>query len=723
MIKNRWFSLAALHVFTSLAWGSDSGLRLHLDASKGVDFSEGKVSSWQDLSGNLFKAQVPEGADCPAYRQEPTDLNRHPCLSFAGRQALKMDGWVLPKECRSFTVLAVALTEGQEGVGLFSVRQGAVPLIQLDTDRNGAARFIVRDTKQRTLQSLDRPYSGRWGVYVGVLDSIDEQNGRIQVFFGGREGNPEKGPFSSPVSGDVQWIGALPLGEKTLSWNGCIAEIMVYDRALSSKERENLVRMLSEKYGLPYRLEDEALKVQVYPWNTDPRPAQEELEADVCIVGAGSAGIGAALAAGRRGVRVLLVERQEKLGGTGVNGLVCSWEPGPGCSLAREIFDRMRLLPRATGVAQHDPNQSTGFPMGQWYITDGLLYEDSLQRAGVPRQEMRCIPYDPDVFHRVVEEMLLVTGKVSILKETTFFHAERNMEGSRVTSILVEGPDGSVSRIHAKVFIDCTGCIHLLRDLDCKVMLGHDPKSRFQEPSAPDEPSLELNAISRCYQVRPSSNPRREPPVDSPIPHFAKAAHVTGWKDGVRVINPLPTLPGRALIDQGYENCMKITDKAVRAHWRWLQETEDFEGYEFDKIAPMLGIRESYRAVTRYVLTEQDLIAGLSGQTHEDIIAVADHPCDIHGSGGRLAAVKEPYGVPYRCLIPEGNWENLLVACRGAGFSKIAASSCRLERTMIQLGHAAGAAAAMAVKKDVPVDAIDVPRLVQELNARGRVSP
>jgi hypothetical protein len=39
---------------------------------------------------------------------------------------------------------------------------------------------------------------------------------------------------------------------------------------------------------------------------------------------------------------------------------------------------------------------------------------------------------------------------------------------------------------------------------------------------------------------------------------------------------------------------------------------------------------------------------------------------------------------------------------------------------MIQLGHAAGIAAAMAAKEDLPVDRIDVPRLVERLDAISR---
>ena len=139
-----------------------------------------------------------------------------------------------------------------------------------------------------------------------------------------------------------------------------------------------------------------------------------------------------------------------------------------------------------------------------------------------------------------------------------------------------------------------------------------------------------------------------------------------------------------------------------------------FRNYELVSMAPMLGIRESYRMVTDYILTESDIRAGLSGQTHQDMIAIADHPLDIHGGGPALKEGKEPYGIPYRCLLPKGR-KNLLVACRGAGFSHIAASSCRLSRTIMALGHAAGLAAADAVKKDGDVRAIDTAALVQEM--------
>jgi hypothetical protein len=78
--------------------------------------------------------------------------------------------------------------------------------------------------------------------------------------------------------------------------------------------------------------------------------------------------------------------------------------------------------------------------------------------------------------------------------------------------------------------------------------------------------------------------------------------------------------------------------------------------------------------------------------------------------------LQEPYGIPYRSLVPEGI-DNLLVACRGGGFSSMAASSCRLSRSMMQLGQAAGEAAALATQRGVAFPDVDPGRLRDRLRA------
>jgi len=426
----------------------------------------------------------------------------------------------------------------------------------------------------------------------------------------------------------------------------------------------------------------------------------------VCVVGGGSAGIGAAIAAARAGASVVLVERQEALGGTSTRGYVSNWEPSPGGPLAKEIYDRLRTRPRAVGIVRdHNDDRSKG-SFGLWLIDPKLRYEQTLHRIGLPRKEWGAVVFDPDQFAALAGEMLAETRRCRVLLNTTFLTTE--VRGRRVVSIGARSTDGTAWRIHAKMFIDCTGGGFLCKSAGCEMMLGAEPFERFREPAAPAKPARTLNAISLCYRVRRSEDPvRQAPPSVPPAGRFSKSAHVSELPDGDLIVNPLGIVPGRALIDKGYAACMADAKRIVQAHWRRLQGIEPFSTYEFHSYAPMLGIRESHRVVGEYILTQHDLMAGLTTQKHRDMVTVVEQPMDTHSPhGGRAVRLKGPYGVPYRCLVPKG-WENLLVAGRCASFSHIAASSCRLSRNMLALGRAAGAGAAMAIESGVSPATVD----------------
>ncbi len=438
----------------------------------------------------------------------------------------------------------------------------------------------------------------------------------------------------------------------------------------------------------------------------------EHLRTDVCIVGGGSGGFAAALAAARAGVEVVMVERMAVLGGTSTTGLVCNWEPGPGDPIARELYDRLQGL-HAAGVTQdRNPDRKRG-PFGLWVIAQDIPYERTLRRSDAPYAQCHGVVFDPEAMSRTMAELLAQTGKCRVLLKTRFVAATTT--GPRITSVRTEASEGSVRQIEARVFIDATGNVDLCRAIGCETMLGAEPQSRFGEPYAPEKPKQNLNAISLCYRVRKSERPAPASELAAPVKSWPHAAHVNELPGGDLIINPLGILPGSALIDLGYDRAYEACKPLVMAHWRWLHSQGPFVNYEFGELAVSLGIRESYRVVGQYVLTQHDLLDGLGRQKHTDIIAIADHAMDVHGSHqGRLSSLKGPYGIPYRCLIPKDR-ENLLVACRGASFSQIAASSCRLSRTILAIGHAAGLAAAQAVRSNTVVGGIDVAAIQKQV--------
>ncbi|MFP3903857.1 MAG: FAD-dependent oxidoreductase [Armatimonadota bacterium] len=452
-------------------------------------------------------------------------------------------------------------------------------------------------------------------------------------------------------------------------------------------------------------------------------------EYDCLIIGAGSGGIGAAIAAGRRGLRVLVVEKAPGIGGTAVRAGVHAWEPVAGATgIPFEIYRRLTAHENAVAITSLDRHllwDDTQPPWpGSLKVPDpDRTYADTLQRHGARsmaqdegfcRRVFHSVIFEPRPYVRVVEAMLDEAG-CDVRCGTAFVSAD--VRDGHVCSVQLD--DGS--SISAHTYLDCSADAVVCEACGCEIMFGQQARGRFDEPHAPDNPGTRINGATLVYRVTPAQSPAIEP-LPNGVPadcwwrdHFPSAAF-NQYPCTDLNINMLPTLSGEELSSLGYEAGMAEARRRIRAHWHDLQTRyELFRRYRMRWIAPELGVREGPRVVTEYVLNENDLLAGLSGQCHNDIIAIADHAMDTHGSGGGCEELAEPYGVPYRCLLPEG-FDNLLVACRGAGFSSIAASSCRLSRTMMQLGQAAGIAAAIATERSIPASNISTDTLRGQLH-------
>jgi arylsulfatase A-like enzyme len=460
-----------------------------------------------------------------------------------------------------------------------------------------------------------------------------------------------------------------------------------------------------------------------------PGKGRVQYDCDVAVIGGGSGGFGAALAAARLGCDVVLVEKAGCLGGTSVNAGVHCWEMGAGGSGIP--FDLYKELKRQTNavaiysIGRHgstfDPSREAfRFPGGEAVVDPDARYLDTLQRH-VPRGQKNTWAYrrkhwhgvlfEPEAISRTMQAMLDATGHGRVLLNTAFVSAEAG--GGRVRSVQLS--DGS--RLRARSFIDTTGGGLVCLSAGCQSMMGQEPRERFSEPNAPEEATELINGVSLIYRVTPVKEPQIEPLAKN-VPATCwwqkrfPGARVNHYPGGDLNVNMLPTLDGAEFLKLGYDAAYTECRRRVLAHWHsWQTRFEEFRGFRLAWIAPALGIRESRRIVGEYVLNENDLRAGLSGQKHPDIICLADHSFDSHGGhakhGGELT---EPYGVPYRCLIPQG-FSNLLVACRASSFSSLAASSCRLSRTMMQLGQAAGTAASLAKELNVDLPAVPPDRL------------
>jgi hypothetical protein len=143
-----------------------------------------------------------------------------------------------------------------------------------------------------------------------------------------------------------------------------------------------------------------------------------------------------------------------------------------------------------------------------------------------------------------------------------------------------------------------------------------------------------------------------------------------------------------------------------------------------------LYVREARRMRGQRIVTQQDTV---EDRRKEDSIGISSHFLDSHHvqrlavsettfvNEGRIWRMGYAFQIPYSSLLPkQSECENLLVPV-AASFSHVAFCALRLESVWMITGHAAGTAAAMAVKHKQTPSEVDIRRLQQALREAGQV--
>lgn len=445
---------------------------------------------------------------------------------------------------------------------------------------------------------------------------------------------------------------------------------------------------------------------------------------DVLVVGGGPAGVCAAIAAARNGAETVLVEQNGFTGGMATAGLVgpfmtCYDKTGE-TMIIRGIFEEIvdRLVER--GGAIHPSRVRAGTPYTSW-ITLGHDH---------------CTPFDPEILKALLDDMLRAAG-VEVLCHTGFLAPV--LEGRRLLGAAVAGREGPAA-IRAGVVVDCTGDGDVAFRTGVPCRKGNDagvmqPATMFFRINNVDSGALEADI------ERNRDNFYRKDGVNYRSLHWrvAEARAAGDW--------PLE----RASI--GIFRCVRPDEWAVNTSRIMGVDATDtrsltwgeMEGRRQVRIileflrryvpgcgdarlmasGSTLGIRESRHIRGAYTLTLDDI---LEGRVTEDAIAVCSNSVDIHGRFGpessEYVVVRDGdcYGIPYRCLVPEGV-EGLLVAGRCLSAQSEAAGAVRVMPPCMAMGQAAGTAAALAVRRGVPPRQVDAGELIRALRDGGAYLP
>ncbi|MBQ9121018.1 MAG: FAD-dependent oxidoreductase, partial [Clostridia bacterium] len=150
---------------------------------------------------------------------------------------------------------------------------------------------------------------------------------------------------------------------------------------------------------------------------------------------------------------------------------------------------------------------------------------------------------------------------------------------------------------------------------------------------------------------------------------------------------------------------------------------EGFEHIRIKDSSDIVGIRESRRVVGLYKLCAEDLI---EGRTFPDVVVHRSaFAIDIHNPAGAgqsesdgCPVVTKEYDIPYRSLVPLKNG-NLLLAGRCISGTHRAHASYRVMNTAMNIGEAAGVAAALCAKDGIRAGELDVKYIQDVLGGRG----
>ncbi len=440
-------------------------------------------------------------------------------------------------------------------------------------------------------------------------------------------------------------------------------------------------------------------------------------EPKVLILGGGVAGLAAALAAGRTGAKVLLVERGNCLGGTATAGMMALFYTPYRCAhgIPRAIFDRL--------------------------IAAGGAFPGEI------------ISVDPEIFKGIAFEMAAEAG-VSLLLHTIC--ADVIMDGQRLRGVVIENKGGRQALV-GQVLIDATG------DADIAVRAGA-PTVKGREADAKMRPMTLLFRLGGVDVAAMLAYVRSHPQDFSKDPN-QMMLDVAGMN--IRVFGFFSLVERAKMEGCLYPDChyfrvesvfperatllvntIRIynvdgTDPAdvtraeieARREQRLLLEFARkylpgfAKAYMLDS-GSHIGVRETRRILGEYVLTEEDIIQQV---TFPDTIGIDSNrqnpkgsrhsPDGMEGSASDIetrewVANLYTYEIPYRCLLPQ-RVEGLLLAGRAISANHEADGYTRNQPACMVSGEAAGVAAALAARHGIRPRRVDIAELQSALRALG----
>ena len=472
--------------------------------------------------------------------------------------------------------------------------------------------------------------------------------------------------------------------------------------------------------------------------------AQPQQQFDVIVVGATTAGVGSAIAAGRQCMRVAVIEETPVLGGLIANGLCNTDLLSPGGSSG--IFEEFRLR-------------------SQKYYQTNFANDPAMKTIPMAQLGFR---YEPHVADRIFKEMFAEIPSIKVFYKR--YATKVLKSGHRVTGVVTRDTDDKNEiTFQAPITIDATHEGDLLPLAGAKFRLGREPRS-LEEPHAGQiymthdgeifgsgEGDSKLQAFALLATVKDYGKPAKivpEPPGYDPRNYAPEPTADTFWLRGGALPNHKyelnENLDGTDAAEINYNYIVGSRAERKRIwelyknytlgyiHFRQTVMGDRNIGLPEDEFTDngnlpyILYVREGRRLEGTYMFNERDALKVPSFNRpplHKDSIAVADWEIDSHAVSrdtegyiffkmGDRFNNSAPYQAPYGVMVPkeiDGLLVPMAVSSTHVGFQVL-----RLEPIRVAMGQAAGIAAALSIKQHIQPRNVDVPDLQKILLDAGQ---
>lgn len=418
-------------------------------------------------------------------------------------------------------------------------------------------------------------------------------------------------------------------------------------------------------------------------------------QVDVLVLGAGPAGIGAAVWAARTGASTMLVEQAGDVGGISTIGMMSHWTGRTEGGFYDEVLERSSDLNHTT--------EDYGF-------------------NGSPRQII-----NPE---RLKTVYLQILNEAGVKLRLYTFASNVIMEGSTIKGVILESKSGREA-VLAKVVIDCTGDGDIAAKSGAAYCLGRETDGAMQPASI----MFKIGGVDYSRAIFPGGFEHKIEVPAGEIQSLGKqilpfpAGHVLLYRS---------SLPG--VVTCNMTNCTGIdgtnAEDLVKATMICREQMDPIvaflrryaPGYENCYIlssASLIGIRETRHFKGVQTITEQDI---QDARVFDDwVVTKAHFNFDVHnmtGNGLDETGSQENfrqtkgYTIPYGCLVPEAV-DGLLLAGRNISGTHMAHANFRVMPICINMGQAAGIAAALAAKHNIHPRNVDVNEVQQILRQNG----